>query len=258
MRKSSTSGPLQYRETVRAPGTGEGTVIRQSAGDEYAQVEVLVEPIERGQGFAFLDRVTEQDRIPSGFIGHVEAGVLDVAARGFSGFGLTDIAVSVIDGSYHDIDSRPSAFADAGAMALGNALAQLAPVILEPVLLVTVSVPTRFLSPVFGALNMRRAHVEKTLHHADKDEAVFILPQSGFGDYQEELPIISEGTGTLSFRFAGHRELPDSLTMKLYCARCEREMVLPQVGGEPYSRTCLICGGSLEPPDSAAVRGAIR
>jgi len=251
-------GWLQYRETIRTPGTGQGRVIRQSASDEYAHVEVLVEPIERGQGFAFLDLVTEQDRIPSRLIGHVETGVLDVAARGFSGFGLTDIAVSVIDGSYHDTDSTPSAFADAAALALGNALAQLVPVILEPMLSVTVSVPMRFLSPVFGALNMRRAHIEKTVHHGDKDEVIFVLPQSEFGDCLQEIPIISEGTGTLSFRFAGHRELPDGLTMKLYCARCEREMVLPEVGGEPYSRTCLICGSSLEPPDSAAVRDAIR
>lgn len=252
------SGRLQYRETVRTPGTGQGRVIRQSAGSEYAYVEVLVEPIERGQGFSFVDRVTEQDRIPSPFIAHVETGVLDVAARGFSGFGLTDVAVSVTDGSYHDTDSTSSAFADAGAMALGNALAQLAPVILEPVLLVILSVPIRFLSPVFGALNMRRAHVEKTVHHGDKDEVIFVLPQSEFGDYRQEIPIISEGTGTLSFRFAGYRELPEGLTMKLYCARCEREMVLPEVGGEPYSRTCLICDTDLEPPDSAAVRGAIR
>lgn len=258
MRKSVNSGWLQYAETIRTACTGQGRVIRHSTADEYAHVEILVEPIERGQGFVFLDRVTEQDRIPSRFIGHVEAGVLDVAARGFSGFGLTDVAVSVIDGSYHDTDSTPSAFADAGAMALGNALAQLAPVILEPVLLVTVSVPTRFLGPVFGALNMRRAHIEKTVHHGDKDEVIFVLAQRETVNCQQELPIISEGTGILSFRFAGHRELPDALTMKLYCDRCEREMVLPEVGGEPYSRTCLICGSSLEPPDSAAVRGAIR
>lgn len=258
MRKSSRSGWLQYRETIRTLGTGQGRVVRQSAGDEYAYVEVLVEPTERGQGFAFLDRVTEHDRIPSRFIGHVETGVLEVAARGFSGFGLTDIAVSVIDASYHDTDSTPSAFVDAGAMALSKALAELAPVILEPLLWVTVSVPTRFLGPVFGALTMHRAHVEKTLHHGDKDEAIFVLAQSEFGNYQQELPRITQGTSTFSFRFAGHGELPDALTMKLYCACCEREMVLPVVGGEPYSRTCLICGGDLEPPDSAAVRGAIR
>jgi elongation factor G len=258
MRKSSKSGWLQYRETIRSPGTGVGRVIRQAAGGEYAHVELLIEPIERGQGFSFLDRVPEQDRIPARFIGHVETGVIEVAARGFSGFGLTDIAVSVIDGSYHDTDSTPSAFVDAGAMALGSALAQLVPVILEPLLSVTVSVPTKFLGPVFGALNMHRAHVEKTLHHGDTDEVIFVLGQREFGNYQQELPRITQGTGILSFRFARYGELPDALTMKLYCARCEREMVLPEIGGEPYSRTCLICGSDLEPPDSAAVRGAIR
>lgn len=95
-------------------------------------------------------------------------------------FGLTDVAVSAIDGSYHDTDSTPSAFADAGAMALGNALARLAPVILEAALSVTVAVPTRFLSPAFGALCIHRGHVKKTLRNGDKDEVIFTLAQSEF------------------------------------------------------------------------------
>ncbi len=245
-----------YRETIQGTGVADGKIIRRArGGHEYAHVRVSFEPLKRGQGFQFLEQVTALDLIPARFLTYIELGVLRVIARGLSGFQLTDIRATVLDGSYHETDSTPAAFEDAAVLAVSEAIRNVKPLILEPILFLSVRVPEAFVGSVVEELTSRRARVEEMLQHERKTEVIALVPQSELTNYASDLAAITNGLGTYSFRFAEYEELPGSLTLTLFCHTCKRDMVLPAIHGEPYSQKCLICGSGFEPPDLADPMG---
>lgn len=152
---------VAYRETIRQGSQGVGKYIKQSGGKgQYGHAVLEVEPGEAGSGFEFVSKIVG-GTIPKEFIPPIEEGVKQTCESGIlSGYPLIDIKVTLVDGSYHDVDSNEMAFKVAGSMAVRDAVMQAAPVVLEPMMKVEVEVPEDFLGDVIGDLNSRRGNIE--------------------------------------------------------------------------------------------------
>ncbi len=153
---------VAYRETIRKQVSGiEGKFIRQSGGKgQYGHVVVNLEPAEQGSGFEFISKVVGGS-IPKEYIGPVEQGMKETIQSGIiAGYPLIDVKATLVDGSYHDVDSSEMAFKIAGSMAIKEAVMKASPVLLEPMMTVEVEVPEEFLGDVMGDLNSRRGQIE--------------------------------------------------------------------------------------------------
>ncbi|HXM58579.1 MAG TPA: elongation factor G, partial [Candidatus Dormibacteraeota bacterium] len=151
---------VAYREAIRRPAHGTGRFVRQTGGKgQFGHVEIEVEPGERGSGFVFRDRIS-QGRIPREYIPAAEKGIREALATGVvAGYPVLDIIVSLVDGSFHQVDSSEQAFQIAGSMAIKDALRKGDPYLLEPIMKVEVMMPEEHLGDVMGDLSSRRGHI---------------------------------------------------------------------------------------------------
>ena len=154
---------VAYRETITDTSATEGKYIRQTGGrGQYGHVKIRVEPLERGEGFQFHDQI-KGGVIPKEFIPAVEKGIVEAMETGVvSGYPVVDIAVTLYDGSFHDVDSSEIAFKIAGSMAFKEAVHKSSPVVLEPVMKLEVVVPEAHMGTVIGDLSSRRGRVSST------------------------------------------------------------------------------------------------
>ncbi len=174
---------LDYRQGISVIGKGRCTVIRRALhGDQYAHVELTVEPIGSRAGIEFVEVVADRGAIPEQFLSHIEIGCLNVARRGLWGFPLEDIRIRILDGSYHDFDSSNAAFEEAAGKAMLDAMLQASPHLLEPCLTLKVRVPEKYLSNLFGDINGRRAQIESG-GSGPKPAIIFLVPESEIVDY---------------------------------------------------------------------------
>ena len=150
---------VPFQETVRAAARAHGRHKKQSGGrGQFGDCHIEIEPLEPGTGFEFVDRI-KGGAIPSSFIPAVEKGVIEAMARGvLGGYPVCDVRVTLVDGSFHSVDSNELAFKLAGSLAMRQALEQAQPVLLEPIMRVTLSVPEHSVGEVIGDLNSRRGH----------------------------------------------------------------------------------------------------
>ena len=151
---------VAYRETIAGKALAEGRFVRQSGGrGQFGHVWLELEPLERGSGFEFVNRIVG-GVVPREYIGSVERGVRDALAQGsLAGYPLVDIKVSLVDGSYHEVDSSDIAFAIAGSMAVKSAVKDGIPILLEPIMAVEVVVPEEYIGEVVGDFNARRGRI---------------------------------------------------------------------------------------------------
>src|SRR5436190_1152570 len=152
---------VAYRETVGKPVEKiEGRFVRQTGGrGQYGHAVINLEPAEPGEGYEFLDKIVG-GKIPKEYIGSVDLGIQEAMESGvLAGYPVVDIRITLIDGSYHDVDSSEMAFKVAGSMAFKNAMQRAKPKLLEPVMAVEVVTPEEYLGDVMGDLNSRRGHV---------------------------------------------------------------------------------------------------
>jgi len=196
------TGPVDvaYRETITRPAEAEGRFKKQTGGHGQFGVAVLrIEPLDRGEGTQFEDRVVG-GAIPRQFIPAVEKGVVEaMAAGGHFGYPVVDVKVICLDGKYHPVDSSEMSFKTAGALALRDALALAAPVLLEPVSLLTVQVPSAFQGDVLGDLNARRGRVQATsVDEAGRSTVEAIVPTAELGRYAIDLRSITGGRGSFT------------------------------------------------------------
>lgn len=194
---------VAYRETITHPAEAEGRYKKQSGGHgQFGVASIRVEPLERGQGFEFVDKIVG-GAIPRQFIPAVEKGI-DEAMRdgGVNGFPVVDVRAECFDGKFHSVDSSEMSFKMAGRLAIREAMAKAGPVILEPISLLEVTVPTELQGDVMGDLNSRRARVQGT-ELADEGEQtiVALVPTSEIRRYAIDLRSRTSGRG--SFR-VGH------------------------------------------------------
>ena len=203
---------VAYREAIRRPAHGTGRFVRQTGGKgQFGHVEIEVAPGERGSGFLFRDRIS-QGRIPREYIPAAEKGIGEALSTGVvAGFPVLDITVSLVDGSYHPVDSSEQAFQIAGSMAIKDALRKADPYLLEPIMKVDVMMPEEHLGDVMGDLSSRRGHILGMEGKGTSQSVQAHVPLAEMFGYATELRSMTSGRATYSMEFDHYAELPPNL-----------------------------------------------
>ncbi|MDR0360943.1 MAG: elongation factor G [bacterium] len=203
---------VAYREAIRRPAHGTGRFVRQTGGrGQYGHVELEVEPGQPGEGFVFQDRIT-QGRIPRDYIPAVEKGIREALTSGvLSGYPVLDIKVSLVDGSYHTVDSSEQAFQIAGSMGVKDGLRKGDPYLLEPIMKVDAFMPEEHLGDVMGDLSSRRGHILGMEGRGTTQTVKAYVPLSEMFGYATDLRSMTSGRATYSMEFDHYEELPGAL-----------------------------------------------
>ncbi len=205
---------VAYRETIKSRAKAEGRLIKQTGGHgQYADVWLEIEPLERGQGFQFEDSI-KGGAIPREYIPAVAKGVQDALGVGpLFGYPVVDVKVSLVDGSYHEVDSSEMAFRIAGSMGAKAAMARARPVLLEPVMRLEVVTPGEFLGQVLGDLGRRRANIRNIEGERDTQVVRAHIPlEEAFG-YATRLRSLTQGRASYSLEFDRYEEVPSSVAV---------------------------------------------
>jgi elongation factor G len=206
---------VALRETLSAPSTGHGRHVKQSGGHgQYAVCDIQVEPLPRGSGFEFVDKVVGGS-VPNNYIPSVEKGVRTQMERGLAaGHQVVDLRVTLTDGKAHSVDSSDAAFQLAGALALKEAAEKGEVLLLEPVDEVTIRVPDAFVGAVMSDLSGRRGRVLGTEPDANGTERTLVraeVPATELVRYAVELRAMTSGAGTFGRTFARYDPMPSHL-----------------------------------------------
>jgi elongation factor G len=203
---------VAYKETVRRPAHGVGRFIRQTGGKgQYGHAEVDVRPGERGSGFVFEDKIT-QARIPREYIPAIEKGIREALQSGVAaGYPVVDIAVTLLDGSHHPVDSSEMAFQVAGSMAVKDGMHKAQPYLLEPIMKVDVVMPEEYLGDVMGDLASRRGHILGMEGRGTSQNVRANVPLAEMFGYATELRSMTSGRATYSMEFSHYAEMPGNL-----------------------------------------------
>ncbi len=203
---------VALRETFGVSSKGHGRHVKQSGGHgQYAVCDIEVEPLPRGAGFEFVDKVVGGS-VPNNYIPSVEKGVRAQMERGIgAGYPVVDLRVTLFDGKAHSVDSSDAAFQTAGALALREAAEQGQVVLLEPVDEVTIRVPDQFVGAVMSDLSGRRGRVLGTETENDRSVVRAEVPATELVRYAVELRAMTSGAGVFSRRFARHEPMPTHL-----------------------------------------------
>ncbi|MED4600364.1 elongation factor G [Paenibacillus validus] len=207
---------VAYRETFRQPARVEGKFVRQSGGrGQYGHCWVEFEPLEPGTGFQFESKIVGGS-IPKEFVAPIQAGIEESMKNGvYAGFPLVDIKATVVDGSYHDVDSSEMAFKIAGSMALKAAAEKCKPVLLEPIMKVEVTVPEEYMGDVMGDLNSRRGRIEGMDARFGAQIIRAKVPLSEMFGYSTTLRSRTQGRGVYSMEISHYEEVPKSIAEEI-------------------------------------------
>jgi len=200
---------VAYKETITDEAEGEGKYIRQTGGrGQYGHCKIAVEPLERGKGFEFVKR-TKGNVIPQEFISSIQDGIKEAMEAGILGsFPVADIKVTLLDGSYHEVDSSAIAYKIAGSLALKDATAKAKPVLLEPVMSLEVVAPDEYLGDVVADINARRGKVERMDTRGSSRIVRAIVPLSKMFGYATIIRTITQGRGVFSIEFYQYNVIP--------------------------------------------------
>jgi elongation factor G len=203
---------VAYRETIRKKVKSEGKFVRQSGGrGQYGHCWLEIEPLEPGQGFIFESKVVGGS-IPREYIAPIGAGCKEAMDNGvLAGYPMVDIKVTVIEGSYHDVDSSEMAFKIAGSMGFKAGCAKAGAVILEPYMKVEVIVPEEYMGDVIGDLNSRRGRIEGMEANNGSQSIKAFVPLAEMFGYVTDLRSKTQGRGNYSMGFAHYDEVPKSI-----------------------------------------------
>lgn len=207
---------VAYRETFRTPARVEGKFVRQSGGrGQYGHCWVEFEPQEAGAGFLFESKVVG-GAIPREYIAPIGAGIEESMKNGvLAGFPLVDVKATVVDGSYHDVDSNEMAFKIAGSMALKAAKEKCNPVLLEPIMKVEVTVPEEYFGDVMGMLSSRRGRIEGSDSRFGAQIVRAKVPLSEMFGYSTTLRSGTQGRGVFSMELSHYEEVPRSISEEI-------------------------------------------
>jgi len=204
---------VAYRETIRQRAEAEGKFIRQTGGrGQYGHVKIALEPVEPGTGIEFENEIVGGS-IPKEYIKPVEEGVREALESGvLAGYEVVDVKVTLLDGSYHEVDSSEIAFKIAGSMALKEAARRARPVLLEPVMRVEIVVPEEYMGAVTGDLHSRRGRVESTESRLGSAIIQCKVPLSEMFGYSTELRSMTQGRATYTMHFSHYEEAPKAIS----------------------------------------------
>ena len=211
---------VAYRETIKVASQGEGKYIKQTGGHgQYGHVMLKIEPKDRGTGYEFVNEITG-GRVPREFIEPTNKGIQEALSRGFlAGFPMTDIKVTLYDGSYHEVDSSELAFKMAGSLGMREAVKNAQMVLIEPIMEVEVSTPEEFMGDVIGDLGSRRAQIQGTTTRGPVTIIKATAPLSQMQGYVTALRGMTQGRATSVMLPSHYDEVPGSITAKIIEAR---------------------------------------
>ncbi len=204
---------VAYRETITRPVKVEGRFVRQSGGrGQYGHVWLQLEPLEKGKGFEFENGVIG-GTVPKEYVPAVEKGVKEaMESGGLAGYPMVDMKVTLIDGSYHEVDSNEMAFKIAASMALKDGSAKAKPVLLEPIMKVEVVVPDEYTGDVIGNLSARRGQIEGMEPRPGNVQAIKShVPLANMFGYATDLRSTTQGRGTFTMEFEHYAEVSQSV-----------------------------------------------
>lgn len=207
---------VAYKETVKKKATAEGKYIRQSGGrGQYGHCFLRIEPLPRGEGFKFINEI-KGGAIPSEFIPAVEKGVKEAMEKGvLAGYPLTDMAVALYDGTFHEVDSSEVAFKIAGSAALQQAVKQGIPVLLEPIMKLEVTTPEEFMGDVIGDLSSKRAQILATEDKGKVKVVTSLVPLAEVSGYATTLRSLTQGRATFYMEPSHYEEVPANIAEKI-------------------------------------------
>jgi elongation factor G len=207
---------VAYRETITLPSEGEGKYIKQSGGrGQYGHVLIRISPKDRGTGYEFVNDITG-GTIPKEYIEPTNKGIKESLERGFlAGFPMSDIQVSLYDGSYHEVDSSELSFKMAGSLAMRDAVGKAKPVLIEPIMKVEVSTPEEFMGDVIGDLGSRRAQIQGTTNRGNVTIITALAPLAEMQGYVTILRSMSQGRATSVMLPSHYDVVPKNITDKI-------------------------------------------
>jgi elongation factor G len=207
---------VAYKETITFPAQGEGRFVRQTGGHgQYGHVIIELEPMERGGGFEFTNRIRGV-AIPKQFIPSVEVGIKEAMETGVvAGYPMVDVKVTLVDGSYHEVDSSELAFRVAGSMAFKNGVRKARPVLLEPIMKLEVVTPKEFLGDIIGDLSAKRGRIELIETYGETCIVQALLPLAETFGYATSLRSQTQGRATHSLEFHSYQELPGEMVEQI-------------------------------------------
>jgi len=210
---------VAYRETITRKVRAEGRLVKQTGGrGQYGHVWLELEPNKRGGGFEFRDR-TVGGVVPREYIGAVERGVREAMDRGvFAGYPIVDVKVSLVDGSYHEVDSSDIAFTIAGSMATKAGVKDGAPILLEPIMAVEVVVPEEFIGEVVGDFNRRRGRIVRLESRPGVQVITASVPLAEVFGYATDLRSATQGRATFHMQFSHYDPVPLSISQEVRAA----------------------------------------
>jgi len=207
---------VAYKETITQEAEAEGKYIKQSGGrGQYGHVWLKLEPKERGQGFEFFNEI-KGGIIPQEFIPAVEKGVREATDKGVvAGYPVVDLAVTLYDGSFHDVDSSEMAFKIAASMAFQAGARKAKPVLLEPIMSIEVVVPEDFFGDTIGDLSSRRGRIEETTDRLNTKVVSAKVPLSEMFGYATSLRSFTQGRGTFTMEFNHYEPVPANIAQEI-------------------------------------------
>ena len=211
---------VSYKETIRKTVNEDYKHKKQTGGTgQYGHVKITVEPNEPGKGYEFINNIVG-GAIPKEYIPAVDAGIRSAMQAGVvAGYQVVDVKVTLYDGSYHEVDSSEMAFKIAGSMAFKNAMRKADPVLLEPLMKVSVFVPEQYMGDVFGDLNGRRGQIQGQEVHNGVAQIDALVPLSNMFGYASDLRSRSQGRGNYTMEPHSFAEVPKSIADKIKSER---------------------------------------
>jgi elongation factor G len=207
---------VAYKETIRKTMEQDTKYARQSGGKgQYGHVKIRVEPNESGKGYEFINNITG-GVVPKEYIPAVDQGIKGAMQAGvLAGYPVVDVKVTLYDGSYHEVDSSEMAFKIAGSMAFKEACKKASPVLLEPIMKVSVTVPEEYMGDVIGDLNARRGQIQGMEARSGAQQIDAMVPLSEMFGYATDMRSRTQGRGQYAMEPSHYVELPKSIQEKI-------------------------------------------
>lgn len=207
---------VAYRETISQPAEGEGKYIKQSGGrGQYGHVLLKIEPMDRGTGYEFVNAITG-GAVPREYINPTDNGIKESLERGFvANFPMTDVKVTLYDGSFHEVDSSEMAFKMAGSLGMRDAVGKAKAVLLEPIMKVEVTTPDEYMGDVIGDLNSRRAQIQNTKQRNNATIITALVPLAEMQGYVTILRSITKGRASSVLLPSHYDVVPSNIQQKI-------------------------------------------
>jgi elongation factor G len=207
---------VAYKETIKIAAEAEGKYIKQTGGrGQYGHCWLKIEPKDRGTGYEYVNEITG-GAIPREFIEPINKGIQESMDRGFiAGFPMTDVKVTVFDGSFHEVDSSELAFKMAGSLGMRAAVAKAQPILIEPIMKVEVTTPEDFMGDVMGDLGSRRAQIQGTGNRNNVVVITALVPLAQMQGYVTILRSMTQGRANSVMIPSHYEEVPSNITAKI-------------------------------------------